>query len=65
MTADTRYKLFVNGRRAMIGPSRGSERIWYFDTLDISSFLEQSNEIIVQVVRYPYAFDGRIHMHGR
>lgn len=52
-SADTRYKLYVNGTRVAVGPSRGSPFIWYYDSLDISSFLRQGdNELRFIVVRY-------------
>ncbi|CAG7996856.1 unnamed protein product [Penicillium salamii] len=52
-SADTRYKLYVNGRHVAVGPSRSSPLIWYYDTLDIAPFLEEGdNEIRFVVVRY-------------
>ncbi|KXT15614.1 hypothetical protein AC579_5835 [Pseudocercospora musae] len=53
VSADTRYKLYVNGNRASVGPSRGSPYIWFYDTLDISQYLhEGQNEICFVVLRY-------------
>ncbi|KPM35789.1 hypothetical protein AK830_g10776 [Neonectria ditissima] len=52
-SADTRYKLYVNGVRAAVGPSRSSPLIWYYDTVDIASLLRSgSNEIKFLVLRY-------------
>lgn len=52
-SADTRYKLYVNGKRIAVGPTRSSPLIWYYDTLDIASHLEQGcNEIKFLVIRY-------------
>lgn len=52
-SADTRYKLYVNGVRVAVGPSRSSPLIWYYDTLDIAPLLSIGrNEIKVLVVRY-------------
>ena len=52
-SADTRYKLFVNGTHVATGPSRGSPLIWYYDTLDIGSHLTTGeNEIKFIVMRY-------------
>ncbi|KAJ5715863.1 uncharacterized protein N7483_013044 [Penicillium malachiteum] len=52
-SADTRYKLFVNGEHVATGPSRGSPLIWYYDTLDIANYLQAGdNEITFVVLRY-------------
>ncbi|KAL4930981.1 uncharacterized protein BDV17DRAFT_297481 [Aspergillus undulatus] len=53
VSADTRYKLFVNGTRVAVGPTRGSPAIWYYDSLDIASCLRQgSNAVQFDVIRY-------------
>lgn len=53
ISADTRYKLYVNGQRIAVGPARGSSLIWYYDTLDIAKDLVIGrNEIKFVVVRY-------------
>lgn len=52
-SADTRYKLYVNGRRVAVGPARSSTITWYYDTLDIAPFLDSGdNEVIFIVLRY-------------
>ncbi|KAF7553526.1 hypothetical protein G7Z17_g3530 [Cylindrodendrum hubeiense] len=52
-SADTRYKLYVNGVRVAVGPSRSSLLIWYYDTLDIAPFLHHgANTIKFIVIRY-------------
>ena len=52
-TADTRYKLYINGERIAIGPSRSSPLIWYYDTIDVASYLDPGqNEIRFEVLRY-------------
>lgn len=52
-SADTRYKLFVNGKHVAVGPTRSSPLIWYYDTLDIAPYLKEGqNEIRFVVVRY-------------
>ncbi|KAF2166607.1 glycoside hydrolase family 78 protein [Zasmidium cellare ATCC 36951] len=53
ISADTRYKLFINNQRVSIGPSRGSPYLWYYDRLDIAGHLREGrNEIRVEVLRY-------------
>ena len=55
-TADTRYKLLVNGARVTVGPSRSSPERWLYDTIDIAPFLREGDNVItVVVLRYFYA----------
>ncbi|CRK30145.1 hypothetical protein BN1723_014516 [Verticillium longisporum] len=52
LSADTRYKLTVNGTRVAVGPARGSPLIWYYDTIDIAPFAQAGeNEIKIEVLR--------------
>ena len=39
VSADNRYKLYVNGQLASLGPARGELYHWYFETVDIAPFL--------------------------
>ncbi|KAL4998650.1 Six-hairpin glycosidase-like protein [Aspergillus recurvatus] len=56
VSADTRYKLSVNGKRLAIGPTRGSPWVWYYDTLDITPYLGQGeNTLQFDVIRYFFA----------
>ena len=47
ITADAKYKLFVNGNFVNVGPQKGDKQIWYYDTLDLIDFLKLGNNIIV------------------
>ncbi|WVQ85759.1 hypothetical protein IAT38_007926 [Cryptococcus sp. DSM 104549] len=52
-SADTRYKLLVNGERVAVGPTKSHQSIWYYDTLDVAPYLKEGkNEIIFLVIRY-------------
>jgi len=52
-SADTRYKLFVNGTHIGTGPARGSPLIWYYDSQDIAAQLQiGQNEVEFVVLRY-------------
>jgi hypothetical protein len=50
VSADNRYKLFVNGKQVSLGPARGDLEHWNFETLDIASFLHAGNNIIAAKV---------------
>lgn len=53
ITADARYKLWVNGQRVAVGPSRSVPSVWYYDTIDLGPFLiAGENRIAVDVIRY-------------
>ncbi|ODN75043.1 hypothetical protein L202_06263 [Cryptococcus amylolentus CBS 6039] len=52
-SADTRYKLFINGQHVAVGPTKGQAAIWYYDTLDIAPYVrEGENELEFRVIRY-------------
>ena len=35
ISADTKYKLYVNGAFVQFGPSRGDKQVWYYNTFPI------------------------------
>lgn len=53
ISADSRYKLYVNGTFVEAGPSKGDLQVWYLDELNIAPWLrEGENVIAVMVLRY-------------
>lgn len=53
LTADTRYKLVVNGHRVSLGPGRGSPQHWLYDEIDIGPWLKRGHNVInVTVMRW-------------
>lgn len=50
ISADNRYRLFVNGKAVCYGPSRGDLYNWYFETVDIAPFLKTGNNTIASLV---------------
>jgi hypothetical protein len=49
-SADNRYQLFVNGRRAGWGPARGDLFHWRYETYDLAPFLAAGRNAIAAVV---------------
>jgi alpha-L-rhamnosidase len=50
VTADNRYRLFVNGKAVCNGPARGDLYNWYFETIDIAPFLKAGENLMAAVV---------------
>jgi len=50
VSADNRYKLFVNENQVSLGPARGDLDHWNFATLDIAPFLHAGKNIIAAQV---------------
>ena len=54
ITADTRYKLYINGALVQFGPSKGDNTIWYVDSVELAPWLRPGkNALAVSVLRYP------------
>lgn len=50
VSADNRYRLFVNGRSVCVGPARGDLFNWFFETVDIAPFLKAGKNTIAAIV---------------
>lgn len=54
ITADSRYKLWVNGQLVEVGPLKGTANQWYFDIVNLKEYLHKGDNVIaVEVLRYP------------
>ena len=54
VSADTRYRLYVNGHFLSTGPRKGDEKIWFYEKVDIAPYLASGNNVLcVSVLRYP------------
>ncbi|NCI49663.1 alpha-L-rhamnosidase [Sediminibacterium roseum] len=50
VSADNRYRLFVNGAAVCSGPARGDLYNWYFETIDIAPYLKAGDNTIAALV---------------
>lgn len=50
VSADNRYRLFVNGKAVCNGPARGDLYNWYFETIDIAPYLKAGDNIVAALV---------------
>ncbi len=50
VSADNRYKLYVNGTQVSQGPARGDLYFWNFETVDIAPYLNAGSNIVAAVV---------------
>lgn len=50
ISADNRYKLYVNGQYVCNGPARGDLQKWRFETVDISKYLMEGENLVGAIV---------------
>jgi alpha-L-rhamnosidase len=50
VSADNRYRLFVNGKAVCYGPARGDLAHWRYETADIAPFLKPGPNLLAAVV---------------
>jgi len=50
VSADNRYRLFVNGTEVCFGPSRGDPSHWFYESIDISPWLKPGKNLIAAIV---------------
>lgn len=59
ISADSRYRLFINGIPVSRGPCKGDRFTWYYEELEVGQYLQEgTNVFAVQVLRYPYKGGG-------
>jgi alpha-L-rhamnosidase len=64
LSADNRYRLFVNGNYVTDGPQISDARHWRFESLDIVPLLKQGENLLaVQVVNF--AEEAPVYMMGK
>lgn len=50
ISADNRYRLFVNGLAVCFGPARGDLSHWFYESIDIAKFLKPGKNLLAAVV---------------
>jgi alpha-L-rhamnosidase len=50
VSADNRYRLFVNGRPVCFGPARSDLAHWNFETIDIGAYLQAGKNTVAALV---------------
>jgi alpha-L-rhamnosidase len=50
VSADNRYKLYVNGQLVSLGPARGDIFHWNFETVDLAAHLQTGKNVIAAIV---------------
>ena len=50
VSADNRYKLYVNGHQVLSGPARGDIYNWNFETVDLKPYLKKGKNVLAAVV---------------
>jgi len=46
VSADNRYRLFVNGQAVCFGPQRGDLAHWYYESIDIAPYLKAGKNLL-------------------
>ncbi|KAL5044108.1 hypothetical protein BDW71DRAFT_209710 [Aspergillus fruticulosus] len=64
VSADTRYILFINGKRILFGPAKSYLHEYNYETIDISPFLipGRKNVLAAKVLRYSPVKEGNMGM---
>ena len=50
VTGDTRYKLYVNGQLASLGPARNDSKHWNYETVDLAPYLKAGKNVFAAQV---------------
>ena len=52
VSADNRYRLFVNGKAVALGPARSDLQNWSYETLDLAPYLQAGRNVLAAQVWY-------------
>lgn len=63
VSADTRYRLYVNGHSVCFGPAKSHLGEWNYETVNIAPFCDVGRNIIaLRVLRYSAQFPGNLSL---
>lgn len=63
VSADTRYRLYLNGVSISFGPAKSYLSHWYYDTVNITPHLKPgANLLAAKVLRFSNSQDGCVSM---
>ena len=63
VSADTRYRLYINGHSVCFGPAKSHLGEWNFETVDIAPFCYVgTNTLAMRVLRYSAHFPGNMSL---
>lgn len=52
VSADNRYRLFVNGKAVAMGPARSDTQNWNYETIDLAPYLQAGRNVLAAQVWY-------------
>lgn len=63
VSADTRYRLYLNGESISFGPAKSYLANWYYDSVDVTPHLRKGvNVLAARVLRFSNSHDGCVSM---
>ena len=63
ISAESRYKLYLNGKLVSLGPCKSNNNIKYYETVDLSSKLKKgTNVLTADVLQLPDEFKGPMRL---
>ncbi|MCF0106070.1 MAG: hypothetical protein HUJ53_04860 [Holdemanella sp.] len=54
LSADSHYKMYVNGNLVHMGPAKGDKEVWFYDSIDLKPYLKDGDNVLVMYcLHYP------------